>query len=90
MCRGERSEYRLKFLDEKRENGQNESIGQNERNGICRLSNVNEHHCINICNMTVKGSVGTERVYLRLVKWLSRNAKMLVRGTIGTAGYDLS
>ena len=32
-----------------------ESNGENERSGICILSNINEHPCTNICNMTVNG-----------------------------------
>ena len=40
--------------------------------------------------MIVKGSVGTEWVDLLRVKRLSENAKMLVRGTFGAFGYDLS
>ena len=40
--------------------------------------------------MNVKGSLGTERVDKLLVKRLSNNAKVPVRGTSGAIGYDLT
>ena len=77
-------------MDKKEENGQNEWIRQKERAGFRILSSVNEHHRTNICNMVVNGSANTEWVDLLRMKRLSKNAKILVRGTIGAVGYDLS
>ena len=73
----------------KENNGQNECIGQNEQTGICISPNANQHHCKKLCNMNVMGSLGTKRLDQLLVKILNKNANMPLRGTIGTAGYDL-
>ena len=51
--KGEKSLNTGEEKDKKQNNGQNEQIG------IRKLSNINEHHCTNIRNMTVKGSIDT-------------------------------
>ena len=56
---------------------------ENERTGICILSNLNEHHYMNICNMIMKSSLDTECVDLLRVKKMCKYAKMLVRDKIG-------
>ena len=74
----------------KQHNEQNECIEQMARNGICILSIVDQHHCTQLCNMNVKGGLSTEWINELLVKRLNENAKILVEGTIGASGYNLS
>ena len=64
-------------LIEKQKNGQNDCSRQNARIGICVVSNTNQHHCTNICNMNVEGSLGTDWVDKLLLKSLNNNSRMI-------------
>ena len=91
---GSSARWRNSFEGEKDmdtgKNKEKEHIGQNERIGHCIFVNEFEHTCTKFCNMNAEGSLGRKRVEQLLVKRLNKNAKMPVRGTVGSAGYDLS